>query len=96
MSLYHDHGTSEPFHSELKTDLDVERFPSGKFSKNDLILHLGCNLQSSPDHWSREFTDTGCTVKKKSLSSPDQDCNPEPNHPCVQGRLPRLQNLLEI
>jgi Transposase DDE domain group 1 len=42
MNLYHDHGTSEQFHSELKTDLDLERFPSGKFATNDLILHLGC------------------------------------------------------
>jgi hypothetical protein len=42
IELYHDHGTSEQFHSELKTDLDLERFPSGKFATNDLILHLGC------------------------------------------------------
>jgi hypothetical protein len=39
--LYHDHGTCEQFHSELKTDLDLERFPSGKFATNELILHLG-------------------------------------------------------
>ncbi len=42
IELYHDHGTSEQFHSELKTDLDLERFPSGKFKTNDFILHLGC------------------------------------------------------
>uniref|UniRef100_UPI00037B8F20 transposase n=1 Tax=Paenisporosarcina sp. TG20 TaxID=1211706 RepID=UPI00037B8F20 len=42
INLYHDHGTSEQFHSELKTDLDLERFPSGKFATNNLILHLGC------------------------------------------------------
>jgi len=24
IKLYHDHGTSEQFHSELKTDLDLE------------------------------------------------------------------------
>jgi len=30
IGLYHDHGTSEQFHSELKSDLDVERLPSGK------------------------------------------------------------------
>lgn len=39
--LYRDHGTCEQFHSELKTDLDLERFPSGKFATNELILHLG-------------------------------------------------------
>jgi hypothetical protein len=38
--LYHEHGTSEQFHSELKTDLDLERLPSGKFATNNLVLHL--------------------------------------------------------
>lgn len=38
--LYEDHGTHEPFHSEFKTDLDLERLPSGKFATNDLILSL--------------------------------------------------------
>ena len=32
--------THEQFHSEIKTDLDLERLPSGKFATNDLILHL--------------------------------------------------------
>ena len=36
--LYHDHGTSEQFHSELKSDLDVERLPSGKLCANKVIL----------------------------------------------------------
>ena len=39
ISLYHDHATSEQFHSELKTDVNVERLPSGKFSVNEIILH---------------------------------------------------------
>jgi hypothetical protein len=39
--LYEDHGTSEQFHSEIKTDLDLERLPSGKFATNALILTLG-------------------------------------------------------
>jgi len=38
--LYNDHGTSEQFHSEMKTDLDVERLPSGKFATNALVLAL--------------------------------------------------------
>jgi len=41
INLYHDHGTSEQFHSELKTDLDLERLPSGKFATNNLVLHFG-------------------------------------------------------
>jgi len=38
---YQRHGTHEQFHSEIKTDLDLERLPSGKFDCNDLVLHLG-------------------------------------------------------
>jgi hypothetical protein len=41
IDLYHQHGTSEQFHSELKTDMDIERFPSGYFKTNALILELG-------------------------------------------------------
>ena len=41
IELYHQHGTSEQFHSELKTDLDLERLPSGKFAANALVLELG-------------------------------------------------------
>ena len=40
-TLYHNHGTSEQFHSELKTDLDLERLPSGKFATNAIVLALG-------------------------------------------------------
>lgn len=38
IKLYADHGTSEQFHSEFKTDMDIERLPSGKFATNALIL----------------------------------------------------------
>jgi hypothetical protein len=37
---YQDHGTHEQFHSEIKTDLDLERLPSGKFDTNDAVLHV--------------------------------------------------------
>ena len=40
IDLYHDHGTSEQYHSELKTDMDIERLPSGHFASNSLVLHL--------------------------------------------------------
>ena len=42
ISLYRDHATSEQFHSEFKTDLDLERLPSGKFATNALVMALGC------------------------------------------------------
>jgi hypothetical protein len=40
IELYRAHATSEQFHSELKSDMDLERLPSGKFATNALILNL--------------------------------------------------------
>lgn len=37
---YHAHGECEQYHSEIKTDMDVERLPSGKFATNELVLEL--------------------------------------------------------
>jgi hypothetical protein len=41
IELYHDHGTSEQYHSEIKTDMHLERLPSTWFATNALILLLG-------------------------------------------------------
>ena len=41
IELYCQHATHEQFHSEIKTDLDLERLPSGKFATNGLVLSLG-------------------------------------------------------
>ena len=38
--LYRRHGTHEQLHSEIKTDLDMARLPSGTFDSNDAIMHL--------------------------------------------------------
>lgn len=40
IETYHDHGTSEQFHSEMKSDLGVERFPSRKYGVNQIIFAL--------------------------------------------------------
>ena len=40
IELYHQHGTSEQFHSELKSDMGVERLPSSSFKTNSLVLTL--------------------------------------------------------
>ena len=37
---YPDHGTMEQYHSEYKTDMDLERLPSGKFAPNRLIMDI--------------------------------------------------------
>ena len=40
-SLYHDHGSSEQFDSELKSDLGIEQLPSGKLCVNRIVLLCG-------------------------------------------------------
>ena len=41
IALCHAHGESEPFHSELKSGMNLERLPSGKFETNALTLESG-------------------------------------------------------
>lgn len=41
VDLYQGHGTSEQFHSEIKSDLDLERLPSDKFCVNQIVLLCG-------------------------------------------------------
>ena len=40
IKLYEGHGLCEQFHSEFKSDLDIERLPSGKFATNALVMSL--------------------------------------------------------
>jgi hypothetical protein len=40
IDLYKDHATHEQFHSEFKTDMDLERLPSSKFDTNFLVCTL--------------------------------------------------------
>jgi len=39
-ALYHDHGTGEQFHSELKSDMGIELLSSGNLKTNTLVLGL--------------------------------------------------------
>jgi hypothetical protein len=41
IELYHQHGTSEQFHSEIKSEMGLERLPNGKLVTNALMLSLG-------------------------------------------------------
>jgi len=41
VEFYHTQGTSEQFHSEYKSGLDLERLPAKKFSTNSLVFGLG-------------------------------------------------------
>ena len=59
IKLYHDHGTSEQYHSEIKTDLNIERLPSHDYQTNQLFFALGSvayNLLRAID--SRSFAHT--------------------------------------
>lgn len=40
IALYHAHAECEQYHAELKTDMNLERLPSGKFATNALVLTL--------------------------------------------------------
>ena len=40
IKLYHAHGECEQYHSEVKSVMDVERLPPGKFETNALVLEL--------------------------------------------------------
>ena len=46
IALYADHGTHEQFHAEFKSDLDLERLPSGKFDTNALVCRLAALAMS--------------------------------------------------
>ena len=41
IGLYHDHGTSEQFHSEFKGEIGLERLPSGSLAANRTVMLLG-------------------------------------------------------
>ena len=41
LQTYRDHATCEQFHSEIKTDMDLERLPSGSLKTNKLVWGLG-------------------------------------------------------
>jgi len=47
IELYHDHATSEQFHSELKNDMGIERLPSGKFMVNRIVLAVAMNAYNT-------------------------------------------------
>ncbi len=46
IELYCQHGTHEQFHSEFKTDMGLERLPSGKFDTNYLVCQMACVAHS--------------------------------------------------
>ena len=41
LKLYRARGTSEQYHAEFKSEMDMQRFPSGKFQVNNAFLLMG-------------------------------------------------------
>jgi hypothetical protein len=66
VKLYNNHGTSEQFHSEIKSDMDIERLPSSHFDTNYLFFQLGMvayNILRLIGQKSLEETDTPLKTK---------------------------------
>lgn len=67
VALYRAHGTSEQFHSEIKSDMDMERLPSGKFAANALVLRLGLLAYNILRLIGQAGLDTGMTPVRKKV-----------------------------
>ena len=69
IGLYHNHGTSEQYHSELKHDMDIERLPSGKFNVNELYLMIGMNAYNILRYMGQSAKGIKTEIPVKSRSS---------------------------
>lgn len=67
INLYADHGTSEQFHSEFKTDMDMERLPSGKFETNSLVITLGMLAFNILRSMGQEALNSGLLKRKRKV-----------------------------
>lgn len=65
IAIYRSHGTSEQFHSELKSDMALERLPSGKFATNALILNLAVLVFNMLRLCGQEGIGNGYMTRKK-------------------------------
>lgn len=84
IELYHNHATSEQFHSELKNDLDVERLPSGKFDVNRIVLAVAMNAYNALRYLGQQSIEkevNGRKRKRKRLGKVIRDII------CVAGKL---------
>ena len=67
IELYHLRGTFEQYHSEFKTDMDMERLPSGYFATNTRVMFLGMlayNILRIIEQSAMEFAGYSCNFKK--------------------------------
>jgi hypothetical protein len=65
IELYHGHGTSEQYHGELKSDMEAERLPSGKFEVNRIVLAVAMNAYNALRVLGQKSVETGGRKKFK-------------------------------
>lgn len=75
---YHAHSECEQYHSEIKTDMDVERLPSGKFETNELVLELTIPAYN--------------ILRMIGQSSLKSECAPKSQHPAKRCRIQTVMN----
>ena len=68
IDLYHAHGECEQFHSEIKTDMGVERLPSGKFDTNELVIELTILAYNILRMLGQEIVNQGNAPSKRTVS----------------------------
>jgi hypothetical protein len=85
IELYHGHATSEQFHAELKSDMDVERLPSGKFAVNRIVLAVAMNAYNALRLLGQKSVEkeSGKYIRRKRLGKVIRDLI------CVAGKLVR-------
>lgn len=76
IELYHAHAVCEQFHSEIKTDMDLDRLPSGKFNTNEIVLKLAqltFNILRMIGQASIELQRDGLNIKRKRIRTVIKD-----------------------
>lgn len=85
VDLYRDHGAHGQFHAEFKTDLDLERLPSGKFDTNDqrrTDLSGSLREQLPAPAWPKRAHRRDGSVSPPCQASQDQDRAAGDHVPC--------------
>ena len=67
-AFYKQRGTSEQYHSELKSDMGVERLPSGKFAANQQILDLAMIAYNLLRLMGQNMLGSGLVPRRKAQS----------------------------
>ena len=66
LRLYRDRGTCEQYFAELKSELDLERLPSGKYAVNELYFQLGVLVNNMLRVIGEALLNTGIIGLKKA------------------------------